>query len=591
MRWYRFFPASIRLSGFPTNSRMTSSDWIAIARFFSSQIHHNYHLNGGSICSKSQHRVVSHSYRSNLIHTAIPTRTASGLYSSFKPQLYSSSSELLVPGAPNSCSSIDGSGDGRFGTASNKVYEALLSASGSGESLENALDVLDIELTTELVDDVLQMLRYEEKLAFRFFTWAGRQYGYSHEPHTYNFMIDVLSSTNYKAKQFGVVCDILDYMKRNNKSSVPVNTLVTILRTYTEKHLTHLRKFAKKKRIKMRTPPETDAFNLLVDALCKCSLVKEAENMFHRLKSKVTPNAETYNIMFFGWCRVRDPKKAMKVLEEMIKMGHTPENFTYNAAIDSFCSSGMVSEARELFEFMRNEGSTISSPTAKTYSLMIIALAKSDQLDECFKLLAVMRVSGCLPDVSTYKEIVEGMCLAGKVDAAYKVLEMMAETGFRPDILTYNCFLKVLCNLKKAGEAIRLCEKMIEAGCEPSVHTYNMLITMYFEMGEPDRAVYMWQEMERRGCARVPDTYGIMILGLFNCDREDDACFLLAEIIERQIKLSYPSFDSILSRLSKIGNLSAIHQLSEHMRRFYNVAMSRRFAISQKKRRISLRRI
>lgn len=469
-----------------------------------------------------------------------------------------------------------------------RVYEAIISNPNAKRSLETALDSLGLELTTELVNDVIKRLRYEEKLALRFFTWAGHQDGYAHERQTYNDMIDILSSTRYKLKQFGVLCDVLDHMKRKNNHSVSVEALMAILKTYTENHLTHVRKFAKKKKIKI-TAPEIDAFNILLDSLCKSSLVREAEVLFHRVKKRVGPNADTYNILFFGWCRVRDPKKAMEVLGEMIEMGHAPENFTYNAAIDAFCTAGMVAEARELFEFMRTKGSTISSPTAKTYSVMIIALAKDDQMEECFNLLADMRNSGCLPDVSTYKDLIEGMCLAGKIDAAYKILEEMGNKGYPPDILTHNCFLKVLCDLKKPEEALMLCEKMIEVGCEPSVHTYNMLIALFFEIKEPDRAVGIWYEMDRRGCPRAVETYGIMIDGLFCCERVDDACSLLDEVIDQGMKLPFQKFDALLLRLSEIGNLHAIHRLSQHMRRFYNVAMGRRFALSQKRKSMSLR--
>ncbi|ONK68024.1 uncharacterized protein A4U43_C05F6390 [Asparagus officinalis] len=473
-------------------------------------------------------------------------------------------------------------------SAADRVYEAIISNSNSNKSLEATLDSLGLELSTELVDDVIRKLRYEERLALRFFTWAGHHHDYAHERQTYNYMIDILSSTRYKLKQFGVLCDVLDQMKRKNNHSVSVEALMIILKNYTEKHLTHVRRFAKKKKIKI-TAPEVDAFNMLLDSLCKCSLAREAEVLFHRVKKRVSPNADTYNILFFGWCRVRDPKKAMEVLEEMIGMGFAPENFTYNAAIDSFCSVGMVSEARELFEFMRTKGSTISSPTAKTYSVMIVALAKDDQMDECFSLLGDMRNTGCLPDVSTYKDLIEGMCLIGKIDAAYKILEEMGNKGYPPDVLTYNCFLKVLCNLKKPEEALMLCEKMIEVGCEPSVHTYNMLISMFFEMKESERAVGIWHEMDRRKCARTADTYSIMVEGLFDCERVDDACSLLDEVIERGMKLPFVKFDALMRRLSEIGNLQAIHRLSDHMRRFYNVAMARRFAISQKKKSMSLR--
>ncbi|XP_077240138.1 pentatricopeptide repeat (PPR) superfamily protein [Tasmannia lanceolata] len=473
---------------------------------------------------------------------------------------------------------------------SDKVHKAIIENISADQSMEKALENVGVEMTTKLVDEVLQKLRYEEKTALRFFTWAGYQEGYSHEPQTYNEILDILSSTKYKAKQFGIICNLLDYMKRKSNNSVPVEVLLTILRKYTEKHLTHLQKFTKKKKIRVKTQPEINAFNLMLDSLCKCSLVEEAEEMFKKVKNKIHPDANTFNILFFGWCRVRNPTKGMKVLEEMIQRGHTPENFTYNTAIDAFCRGGMVSEAAELFEFMRTKGSTMSSPTAKTYCIMIVALAKCDKMDECFRLLADMRNSGCLPDVSTYKELIEGMCLAGKVEEAYKFLEEMGNKGYPPDIVTYNCFLKVLCNLKKVDEALRLFKRMNEMGCMPSGHTFNMLIAMFFEIGEPDRAFDIWHEMDKWCCTRDVDTYCVMLDGLFSSDRVEDACFLLEDVVNKGMKLPYQKFDAFLMRLSTIGNLRAIHRLSEHMRRFYNPAMARRFAINQKRKSMSLRR-
>lgn len=115
--------------------------------------------------------------------------------------------------------------------------------------MEVALDELGIELTVPLVVEVLHRLRFEEKLAFRFFNWAGHQEHCSHEPESYNRMIEILSSTKHKVRQFCIICDLLAYMKRSDKSSVPIEVLLTILRRYTEKHLTHLQKFAKKKKI------------------------------------------------------------------------------------------------------------------------------------------------------------------------------------------------------------------------------------------------------------------------------------------------------------------------------------------------------
>lgn len=504
-----------------------------------------------------------------------------------------SSSATADSGARISADNADG--DDVSNGIADRVYETVMANSAAHEEMESALDQLGLDLTTDLVDRVLVKLRYDEKLAFRFFTWGGNQENYSHAYQLFNKMIDILSSTSYKSKQFGIICHVLDQIKRRNTTaiySISVDALLTILRDYTEKHLSHLSKFVKKKRIRVESGSEINAFNLFLDSLCKCGLVREAQSIFHKLNKtgKIKMNDQTYNILFFGWCRLRSPKNAMKVLEEMIAIGLTPENFTYNAAIDTFCNTGMITEARQLFEFMRNHGSSISSPTAKTYSYLIVALAKADRMDECFKLLADMKTTGCLPDVSTFKDLIEGMCSLDKIESTYRMLEVMTKVGYPPDILTYNCFLKVLCNLKNSDEALNLCNKMIESGCQPSVHTYNMVIQMFFSMDQPDRAMGIWCEMDSRGAIKDVDTYCIMVDGLFECSRPEDACLLLDEIMERGLKLPYRKFEGLLGKLSEIGNLQAIHRLSEHMGKFYNRAMSRRYAVTQKKKSVSLRR-
>ncbi|EOA34973.1 hypothetical protein CARUB_v10020058mg [Capsella rubella] len=469
------------------------------------------------------------------------------------------------------------------------LHEAIMANLNAYDDMEKALDESGVELTTPVVCKILQRLQYEEKTAFRFFTWAGHQVHYSHEPTAYNEMIDILSSTKYKNKQFRIVIDMLDYMKRNNKTAVPTDVLLEILRKYCERYLTHVQKFAKRKRIRVKTQPEINAFNMLLDALCKCGLVKEGEALLKRMRHKVKPDANTFNVLFFGWCRVRDPKKAMKLLEEMIQAGHKPENFTYCAAIDTFCQAGMVDDAAALFDFMITKGSAVSAPTARTFALMIVALAKNDKVEECFELIGRMISTGCLPDVSTYKDVIEGMCMAGKVEEAYKFLDEMSNKGYPPDIVTYNCFLRVLCENRKSDEALKLYGRMVESCCAPSVQTYNILISMFFEMDDPDGAFNTWKEMDERDCVQDIETYCVMINGLFDCHRDKEACFLLEEVVNKGLKLPYRAFDAFLMRLSTVGNLKAIHKLSEHMKKFYNHSMARRFALSEKRKSTNLR--
>ncbi|EOY18928.1 Pentatricopeptide repeat-containing-like protein [Theobroma cacao] len=148
-----------------------------------------------------------------------------------------------------------------------KFYATIMDNSKAYDNLEKSLDQLELQLTTPLALELLQRLFLEDKLAFKFFTWAARKHNYAHQPQAYNQMIDILSNTKYKIKQFRIVCDMLDHMKRSNRNAVPTEVLLLILRQYTEKHLTHLQKFAKKKRIRVKTQSEINAFNLLLKSI------------------------------------------------------------------------------------------------------------------------------------------------------------------------------------------------------------------------------------------------------------------------------------------------------------------------------------
>ncbi|XP_021751540.1 pentatricopeptide repeat-containing protein At1g73400, mitochondrial-like [Chenopodium quinoa] len=470
------------------------------------------------------------------------------------------------------------------------LHKIIMENVGCDKNMEKALEQAGISLTTELVIETLNRFRFEEKTAFRFFMWAARQENYYHEYQVYNEMIDILSSTKFKVKQFRIVCDLLDFMKRNDKSLIPIEVLLTILKKYTEKHLMKVLTCSKKKRgVRVKVQLEIKALNLLLDALCKCCLVEDAEILFKKVKNKVAPDANTFNILFFGWCRARNPSRGMKILEEMCSTGFTPDSFTYNAAIETYCKAGMMTEAVGLFELMKTKTSISSPPTAKTYAIMILALVKDDQMEECFRVVGDMIQSGCLPDVSTYKELIEGMCLAGKVKETHQFLEEMEKKGYPSDIVTYNCFLKVLCENRKADEAIQLYRRMVDVDCMPSVHTFNMLLEMFFAMGDPEGALEAWDEMGKKKCDRDVNTYCVMIEGLFDCDQIENACLFLDDVVNQRIKIPYLKFDIFLRHLSRIDDLRRIRKLSEHMKRFFNPAMARHFALSQKRKALSFR--
>ncbi|CAN1795401.1 Pentatricopeptide repeat-containing protein At1g73400, mitochondrial [Linum perenne] len=342
--------------------------------------------------------------------------------------------------------------------------------------MEESLDQLGLELTTDLVLDVLYRLRYDEKMAFRFFTWAGKQQDYVHEACAYNEIMDILSSTKYKVKQFRIVCDMLDYMKRANRSSVPVEVLLKILRDYTLKYLTHVQKFAKKKRIRVKTQPEINAFNLLLDALCKSCLVEEAEALLKRLKSRndrmdeclklighmtasgCLPDVPTYNEMIEGMYMAGKTDEAYRFLQEMGDKGYPPDIVTYNCFLNVLCKNKEAEEALKLYGKMVEAGCL---PSVQTYNMLISMYFKMDDYDGACETWDEMERRGCERDVDTYSVMIDGLFYCNKIEDACFLIEDLVDKGMKLPFRQFDSFLMQLSvtgNLKaihKLSEAMR----------------------------------------------------------------------------------------------------------------------------------------
>ncbi|XP_057833541.2 pentatricopeptide repeat-containing protein At1g73400, mitochondrial [Cryptomeria japonica] len=489
-------------------------------------------------------------------------------------------------GVGNLCKTQEGESSVAVLSDLDEVCRIISENLDAGNDMESALEKCGVQMSTELVDKILERFRFQEKVAFRFFTWASHQNGYRHESHTFNEMIDILSSTKFKSKQFAIICDLLKLMKRSSNSRLPIEAFAKVLRDYTEKHLITLRKFANKKKGKIKANPEVNALNMLLDALCKCYLVSEAQALFDKLRIKFKPDDKTYSVLFFGWCTVRKPYKAMEILNEMIDVGHDPDNFTYNTLLDALSTDGHVGEALKFFNFMKEKGCAQSVPTAKTYSILIVAFSQLGRIEEALGLLSEMRDSGCLPDVPTYTEMIEGFCSAGKLEEAFKLLDEMRDKGYPPDIVTYNCFMKVLCNLKNVNEALRLFDRIKDVGCLPSIHTYNMLIKMFCEMGQLHMAFDLFHDMNKPGvCSPDAFTYCTLIKGLLENGEIEEACSCLKDAVWNNMRLPYHAYDNFLMELSKAGDLRRIQWLSGYMRHFYHHRQSRRFHKAQRWRK------
>ncbi|OIT08002.1 PREDICTED: pentatricopeptide repeat-containing protein At4g20740 [Nicotiana attenuata] len=101
--------------------------------------------------------------------------------------------------------------------------------------------------------------------------------------------------------------------------------------------------------------PSVAAYRSLVKGLCKIGQIDPAMMLIRDCLGNVAsgPIEFKYILTIIHVCKMNDAEKVMKVLDEMLEEGYSPDNAVYCAVISGMCKHGTIEEARKLFANMR----------------------------------------------------------------------------------------------------------------------------------------------------------------------------------------------------------------------------------------------
>ncbi|TYG87822.1 hypothetical protein ES288_A13G245500v1 [Gossypium darwinii] len=456
-----------------------------------------------------------------------------------------------------------------------KVIDELFSLD---RNMEAVLDECRINLTHDLVIDVLNRFRHARKPAFRFFCWAGQKPGFNHDSRTYNKMMNVLS----KNRQFITMSRLIEEMGANGVSTL--DTFIIAIKAFAaaKERRKAVMVFDLMKKYKYKV--DVDIVNCLLDSLGRVMLAREAQMLFEKLRDRFTPNLNSYTILLNGWCKVRNLMEAGKVWNEMIDKGFEPDVVAHNVMIDGLLRSRKMSDAAKLFEAMKSKG---PSPNVRSYTIMIREFCKQGKMNFAIQYFEEMRGSGCLPDAAIYTCLITGFGNQRNMDVVFRLLKEMQEIGCPPDSQTYNALIKLLTTQRKPDDAMRVYKKMIQTGVQPTIHTFNMMMKSFFQSRDYDTSRAIWDEMRKNGFCPDDVSYTIFIGGLIRLGRSGDACRLLEEMFEKGMKPPQLDYNKFAADFSRAGKSDILEELAQKMKSSGNVQASdifTRWAEMMKKR-------
>ncbi|CAI9114122.1 OLC1v1014772C1 [Oldenlandia corymbosa var. corymbosa] len=365
-------------------------------------------------------------------------------------------------------------------------------------NMEAVLDESGVNLSHDLVVDVLERFKHARKPAFRFFCWASRRSDYAHDSRTYNAMMSILGKT----RQFETMVSVLEEM--GEKGLLTMETFIISMKAFVaaKERKKAIGMFELMKKYKLKVGVET--VNCLLDAMGRAKLGKEAQIMFQKLEHRFTPNLQTYTVLLNGWCRVKNLVEAGKkrlreaadYFDEMMKSGCEPDAGVYTCLLTGYGNEKKMDKVYGLLKDMKDKG---YPPDAQLFNALIKLMTNRRMPDDAVRIYKKMINTGIEPTIHTYNMMMRSFFANRNYDMGIAVWEEMNKKGCCPDDNSYVIIIGGLIRQGRSAEACKFLEEMIAKGMKAPQLDYNKFAADFSRAGRPDILEELAQKMRFSG--------------------------------------------------------------------------------------------
>lgn len=388
----------------------------------------------------------------------------------------------------------------------------ILSSSTDWCLIQEALEKCNIQFTPDLVVEILHNCNTHGSAALHFFSWVGKQAGFSHTTETYNIAIKIAG----RGKDFKHMRNLFYEMRRRGYSIT------------------------------------SDTWTIMIMQYGRTGLTEIALNIFGEMKANgCNPTRSTYKYLIINLCRRKGGKvdEAVKIFDEMIRAGHIPDKALVEAYVGCLCKVGRLLDAKKCTDSLCRVGFSIPL----SHSMYIRALCRAGKLEEAQTLVDEVGAEGSTLDQYTYGSLVHGLLQKGRMEEAMTKVDSMRQAGINPTVHVYTSLMAHFLKEKQIERALEVFQKMQQEGCQPTIVTYSELIRGYMNMGKVSDAWNIFHRMKLKG--PLPDfkTYSMFITSLCKANSSEEALQLISEMESNGITPSTVNFREVFYGLNREG--------------------------------------
>ncbi|WCJ28996.1 Pentatricopeptide repeat (PPR) superfamily protein [Euphorbia peplus] len=405
------------------------------------------------------------------------------------------------------------------------------------QDIESSLNSAGTAPTPEVVHQVLKLCYRNPTSAIEFFRWVG---GFQKpSPYAWNLMVDLLG----KNRMFEPMWDAIRSMKEEEVLSMA--TFASIFGSYCSDGKFDEAIMSFDVMDKYGVEQDVVAVNSLLSAICCVdNQTMKALEFVERIKSKISPDADTYAILLEGWEKEGNAAQAKITFSEMVmQIGWSRSDVpAYEALLNTLIRASKTGEALKFLKVMKDKDCL---PGSKLFSHILDVLCKQNDHVHAVPVWDIMMSSGLIPNFTMYNMMIGLLCSNNDSDNALRLLDEMVIYGAFPESSTYNMIFRSLIKNQKVSEAGKFFIEMIKNEYPPTHFDCAAAISMLIHGDDPEMAIEIWNYMVKSDELPLDESANALLNGLCNLRRFSEVKRFAEDMLDREINI----YESTMAKL------------------------------------------
>ncbi|KAJ1691568.1 hypothetical protein LUZ63_015723 [Rhynchospora breviuscula] len=312
--------------------------------------------------------------------------------------------------------------------------------------------------------------------------------------------------------------------------------------------------------------PRSQTYARLIALLGKCGRAKEANEIFHFMRSEgFKPTIDVYTSLAGAYGGAGLLEEAFQIMDEMkTVLQSQPDEYTYTVLINACVRLKQFDHIPRLLDEMTYVG---VESNIVTYNSIVDGYGKAGLLEdmECF-LHNMLEEAKCIPDLYTMNSVLWSFGNKGKIDEMERWYGEFQLMGIEPDVQTLNILIKSYGNFHAYRKMISVLRYMNKRFFTPTVVTYNSIIECFGRNGQIEKMEYYFRLMKIKGIKPNSRTY----CSLVNSYRKDGMLYKISGVIRQtensDVTLDTPFFNCVINAFGKAGEVGIMEEMFSLMK-------------------------